>query len=163
MVRSGKESLFKVPYYDQVFNSRPMHEYLSCYWLARVVKRLASGYPDRAYAKWLVLNALWSRIGSELRNRRFAEVFREKCERGRWDSNLDKAVEHLYLASLAFYRHSNRGRGKTAVDVSNFFYRAYRGDLVEGFGIFWRSQANKRRAVVAERLRRFVSDLSSDQ
>ncbi len=159
-VRSGRENLFKAPYYDQIFDNRPMHHYLSGYWLARVVKRLSSGFPDRAYAKWLVLNALWSRISSEMKDKPFATAFRVECERGRWNPNLEKAVEQLYLAALTFYR-SKRGKGNTAVDVSNFFYRAYRGDLMEGFETFWRSQANTRRAAVAERLKRFVSDLSS--
>lgn len=156
-VRSGKEGLFKAPYYDQIFDNRPLHQYLSSYWLARVVKRRASGYPDRSYAKWVVLNALWSRIGSEMKDKRFAAVFRELCERNRWNRHLDKAVEQLYLTALAFYR-SKRGTGATAVDVSNFFYRA---NLSNGFETFWHSGANQRRARVAQELRRFVSDLSS--
>jgi hypothetical protein len=159
-VRSGKEGLFKVPSYDKIFDNRPVHQYLSSYWLARIVKRLASGYPDRAYAKWLVLNALWSRVGPEMKNKRLATAFREECERSRWNSNLDKAVDLLYLATLAFYR-SNRGSGDSAIDVSNFFYRAYHGNLKEGFETFWRSKANTRRKLVAERLNRFISDITS--
>lgn len=156
-VRSGKEGLFKAPYYDQIFDHRPLHEYLNSFWLARSLKRLAGGYPDRSYAKWVVLNVLWSRIGSEINNKRLATVFREDCERNGPNRHLDKAVEQLYLAALAFYR-SKRGIGATAVDVSNFFYRA---NLIKGFESFWRSGANQRRAVVATELRRFVSDLSS--
>jgi hypothetical protein len=156
-VRSGKEGLFKPPYYDQIFDNRPLYQYLSSYWLTRTVKRLASGYPDRAYAKWLVLNALWSRICSTMKTKRLAIVFREQCERGHWNRHMDKAVEQLYLAALAFYR-SKRGKGATAVDVSNFFYRS---NLMQGFETFWRSGVNKRRAIVVQELRRFVSDMSS--
>jgi hypothetical protein len=156
-VRSGKEGLFKAPFYDHIFDGRPLHQYLSAYWLARTVKRSASGYPDRAYAKWVVLHALWSRIGPVLREKRSAMAFRNECERGRWSHDLDKAVEQLYLAALAFYR-LKRGTGATAVDVSNFFYRA---NLTEGFESFWRSSANRRRGVVVEELRRFASKLSS--
>lgn len=158
-VRSGKEGLFKAPYYDQIFDNRPLHQYLSSYWLARIVKHWASGYPDRSYAKWVVLNALWSRIGVKMKEKHFSTVFREQCERGHWNPHLDKAAEQLYLVALAFYR-SKRGIGATAVDVSNFFYRA---NLMEGFETFWRSRANQRRARVAKELRLFVSDLSSNQ
>jgi hypothetical protein len=97
-----------------------------------------------------------------MKKKHLANAFRTECERGRWNSNLDKAVEQLYLAALAFYR-MNRGTGSTAVDVSNFFYRAYSGNLMGGFEAFWRSKANSRRAVVNERLKRFISDLSSSQ
>lgn len=155
-VRSGKEGLFKAPFYDEIFDNRPLHQYLSSYWLARVVKRAASGYPDRSYAKWLVLNALWARVGTEMKKKRTATAFREQCERGRWNRHLSKAVEQLYLAALAFYR-SRRGAGATAVDVSNFFYRA---NLIAGFEAFWRSRANRRREVVAKELRKFAADLS---
>jgi hypothetical protein len=156
-VRSGKEGLFKAPFYDQIFDNRPLHQYLSSYWLARTVKRLASGYPDRSYAKWVVLNALWSRIGLEMKKRRLATTFREQCERNRWNRHLDKAVGLLYRSAIEFYR-SKRGSGATAVDISNFFYRA---NLVEGFETFWRSRANQHRTVLAQELRRFVSDMSS--
>jgi hypothetical protein len=156
-VRSGKEGLFKVPLYDQIFNTRPLHEYLNSYWLARIVKRVASGYPDRSYAKWVVLNALWRKIGSELRNRRLATAFREECERKRWNRHLEKAVDQLYLSALAFYR-SKRGFGATAIDVSNFFYRA---NLSDDFEIFWNSRANTRRARVAQDLKHFLADMSS--
>lgn len=156
-VRSGKEGLFQAPYYDHIFDNRPVYQYLSCYWLARNVKRSASGYPDRSYAKWMVLNALWSRIGSELKKKSMATAFREECERAHWNRHLEKAVEQLYLAALAFYR-SKRGTGATAVDISNFFYRA---NLIQGFETFWRSGANNRRAIITRELRRFIADLSS--
>jgi len=129
------------------------------YWLARVVKRNASGFPDRAYAKWVVLNSLWSRVASVLSKRQFADVFRVECERGRWNTHLDRATEQLYLAALAFYRAS-KGVGATAVDVSNFFYRA---KLATGFEQYWRSNRNTRRQAVSDALRRFTQDLSALQ
>ncbi len=156
-VRSGKEGLFKAPYYDRIFDSRPVHHYLSAYWLARVVKRNASGYHDRAYAKWVVLSALWSRVGATLRKRHPAAAFRRECERGRWNRNLDRATEQLYLGALAFYRHS-RGKGAKAVDISNFFYRA---NLVDGFEKFWRGGLNNRRQRVSKALANFAADLSA--
>jgi hypothetical protein len=156
-VRSGKEGLFKAPAYDRIFDGRAVHQYLSAYWLARVVKRKASGFPDRSYAKWVVLNALWARLGTVLRKRQYATAFRVECERGRWSRKLDKATEQLYLAALSFYR-SSRGEGATAVDVSNFFYRT---NLADGFETFWRSDTNTRRRRVTDALGKFVAELSS--
>lgn len=156
-VRSGKEGLFKTPYYDRIFDGRPLHQYLSAYWLARAVKRNASGYPDRSYAKWVVLNALWTRIGETLCKRQLANALRLECERGRWNRNLDKAIELLYLSALSSYR-ANKGVGATAVDVSNFFYRA---NLAAAFEKFWRSSLNTRRAAVSDTLKKYTSDLTS--
>jgi hypothetical protein len=158
-VRSGKEGLFQAPSYDEIFDNRPVYQYLSCYWLARTVKRLASGYPDRSYAKWVVLHALWTRIGSQLKKKQLATGFRQECERNRWNRHLEKAVEQLYLVALAFYR-SKRGSGATAVDISNFFYRA---NLMNGFELFWRRRANKRKTVVARELHKFLADLTAKE
>lgn len=159
-VRSGKEGLFKDGedgVYHDIFNGRPLHQYLSCYWLARVVKKVGSGYPDRSYAKWVVLNTLWSRVHLDLRKKHLATAFREQCERNDWNRHLWKAVEQLYLTALAFYR-AKRGTGATAIDISNFFYRA---NLMDHFDTFWRSGKNTRRALVAKELRHFVSDMNS--
>jgi hypothetical protein len=122
VVRSGKEGLFKNPYYNDIFDGRPAYQYLSAYWLSRVVKYIGSGYPDRAYAKWHVLHFLWSRLGSELKKKAVAQVFRSISERS-WSKHLDNATRLVYLAAIAFYRHK-RGRGAKAVDISNFFYRS---------------------------------------
>jgi len=157
VVRSGKEGLFKAPCYDQIFDNRPVHQYLSAYWLSRVVKRNGSGFHDRAYAKWVVLNALWKRTAEPLRKKKFAEAFRAECERGRWNRHLDQVTQQLYLAALSFYR-TNRGFGATAVDVSNFFYRS---NLDKSFESFWRGSRNTRRGVVAGGLRRFSAELKS--
>ena len=80
------------------------------------------GYPDRAYATWHGLHFLRSRLGSELRKKAIADVFRSISERS-WNKHLDDTIRLVYLAALAFYRHK-RGKGATAVDVSNFFYRS---------------------------------------
>jgi len=86
-------------------------------------------------------------------------MFREECERMRWNANLDKAMAQLYLAALAFYR-TKRGKGNTAVDVSHSFYRA---NLMQGFENYWQSAANSRRAEFTTRLNMFVSDLAAIQ
>jgi hypothetical protein len=157
VVRSGKEGLFQNPYYDDIFDGRPVDQYLSAYWLSRVVKRNASGYPDRAYAKWHVLHFLSSRLSRDLRRRGIAEAFRSACERNRWNRNLDRATTQTYLAAIAFYR-GKRGKGSKAVDISNFFYRSKQH---VAFAKFWNSAANRKRRTVSKALNGFLRDVRS--
>jgi hypothetical protein len=158
VVRSGKEGLFKGQYYDEIFDGRPIHEYMSAYWLGRVVKRSASGYPDRAYAKWHVLHFLWGHLGRELRKRVTSERFRTECERNRWSAALDSATRLAYLSAIDFYRN-NRGPGARAVDISNFFYRS---NQHVAFDKFWRSGKNRRRSRTMLFLSKFVTELSTE-
>lgn len=155
VVRSGKEGLFKPPYYDVIFDGRPVSQYLAMYWLSRVVKYMASGYPDRAYAKWLVLNFVWNHASGSLKKRSISNAFRSVFERNKWNRYLQTAVGQVYLASLQFYR-SKRGKGAKAVDISNFFYRSKQH---LGFEKFWRTSMNKRRAKFKKNLARFLEDM----
>jgi len=68
-VRSEKEGLFERPLYDTIFDGRPVREYLTAYLLGRLVKYGASGYPDRAYAKWHALHFLWQKANPMFRKR----------------------------------------------------------------------------------------------
>jgi hypothetical protein len=63
VVRSGKERLFEEKYYDSIFPTNDPYFYLTRYWLMKEVEYTAKGYPNRAYAKWLVLNFMWNEIG----------------------------------------------------------------------------------------------------
>lgn len=158
VVRSGKEGLFKDPYYEEIFDGRSVNHYLSAYWLSRVVKRNGSHHPDRAYAKWHVLHFLWSQVSAALRKRTIADAFRSGCERNHWNRHLDKAATLVYLAALQFYR-LHRGSGATAVDISNFFYRSKQHVAFERF---WGSNHNKRRHSVRRALDKFVNDMRAE-
>jgi len=157
VVRSGKEGLFKNPYYDRIFDGRPASEYLTLYWLGRAVKYYGSGYPNRSYAKWYVMHFLWSQISSLFRSKRVAEYFRQQYERNRSNDGLGKAINQLYLGALDFFRRS-RGTGEKAVDISNFFYRP--GQHTR-FSRFWKGRSNSRRSRVREELDRFAADMRS--
>ncbi|HEY0701300.1 MAG TPA: AIPR family protein [Candidatus Acidoferrales bacterium] len=155
VVRSGKEGLFKAPYYDEIFNNRLVFHYLAAYWLSRVVKNNASGFPDRAYAKWLVLHFVWKRLSKALLQKGVSTAFRSECERNRWNRHLDTAVSQIYLATLKFYK-TKRGKGAKAVDISNFFYRSKQH---LAFETFWLSKANNRRTKVKRNLARFLDEM----
>jgi hypothetical protein len=138
----GREGLFEERFYQQLFPHGDPHFYLSRYLLMRATSYVSSGYPERGYAKWLVLHFMWSQLAPLVRSRVGAECFRMESERwGPSDKQLVRCIEITFNASLKFYR-SRRGVGATALDVSSFFRR--RALDVE-FEKFWRSPANQRR------------------
>src|SRR5947207_2213753 len=75
IVREGKEQLFEERYYASVFPNSDPYFYLPRYWLVWYVSRTARGYPERAYAKWLVTHFVWQRLAKILRSRRLKDVF----------------------------------------------------------------------------------------
>ncbi len=143
VVREGKEGLFEERWYGQVFPTADPNYYLSRYWLMREVSYTARGYPERAYAKWLVLNFVWQSLDPLCRRRAAATAFREACERDTAElvSPLLRAIDAAFGASLRFYR-ANRGSGPTAIDVSTFFKRR---NLDKEFARFWRGSRNASR------------------
>jgi hypothetical protein len=157
IVRSGKEGLFKQPYYDRIFDGRAVREYLSMYWLGRIVKYEGAGYPDRAYAKWYAMHFLWRHVGPVLRGKAMADHFRTSCESNRWPPALHGATEQVYRSLIEFFR-SKRGTGPHAADVSTFFYRLNQHLAFESF---WRGPNNHRRVRFRKMLKTFQSDLKA--
>jgi hypothetical protein len=160
VTQSGKQGLFEQPHYETIFDHRSVETYLSIFWLGRVIKNVGSGYPDRAYAKWHALHFLWEQAHSILRRRRNAIEFRRLSERKQIPSAIQKAANQVFLALLEFYR-LNRGAGKKAIDVSNFFYRPHQD---RAFERFWYSRTNsRRRASLARHISRFRQALQPDE
>lgn len=140
IVREGKERLFEERWYSQIFPTADPNYYLSRYWLMREVGYAARGYPERAYAKWLVLNFVWTSFEPVSRKRVTAEAFRNACERdtARVVTPLLRAIDAVFAAALRFYR-GKRGSGQKAIDVSTFFQRR---NLHKEFGKHWRGSGN---------------------
>lgn len=104
----------------------------------------AHGYPERGYAKWLVLGFMWSRLQPLLATVAKQDGFIHRMERG--DEDLDwplfRAVEKTYIAALTYWR-KNRGFGAKVIDVSTFFRNKHgRGKEFESF---WHGKNNKSR------------------
>ena len=137
LVRKGKEGLFDERYYRSIFGSRSIAFYLSRYWLMRQVQSVALGYPERAYAKWLVINFAWSKLSGEIGYGLSERRFRHVCEHRDDDvlRHLKKALEAMFRASLAFFREE-RGKGEEAKDVSTFFMKTKLHNL---FLSYWNS------------------------
>lgn len=153
IVRSGKEGLFDVRYYRSIFGSRSVSYYLSRWWLMRKVQYVARGYPERAYAKWVVLNFAWSKLEEHLGSGEGERKFRQVCEYDSYDTlrHLHKALTGMFREALAFYR-AERGIGEEAKDVSTFFKVK---KLDERFHTFWNSSKNRHRLEVESKIRRF--------
>jgi hypothetical protein len=99
IVREGKERLFEERWYTQIFPTADPNYYLSRYWLMRKVSYAARGYPERAYAKWLVLNFAWTSLEPVCRKRAQAEAFRSVCERDttRTVTPLLRAIDAVFV------------------------------------------------------------------
>jgi hypothetical protein len=122
VVRSGKERLFEEEYYLQVFPNSDPDFYLPRYHLLREVTYCAKGVPERGYAKWMVLNFMWSQVAQHVRGHRKCRVFRTLCERQADECvvPLSQAIDVVFIEALRYYRE-NRGQGETALDISTFF------------------------------------------
>jgi len=143
IVRQGKERLFEERWYSQIFPTADPNYYLSRYWLMREVTYAALGYPERAYAKWLVQNFIWALLEPQCRTRVRAEAFRNACERdiSKVVNPLLRAVNTAFTTALRFYR-DKRGKGQKAQDVSTFFKLR---NLHKEFGRHWRGSRNRSR------------------
>ncbi len=150
IVREGKEQLFEERYYPQVFPNADPYFYLPRYWLVWYVSRAARGYPERAYAKWLVTWFLWQRLSGILRSRRLKDVFADVEIELFW-----RVCDAAFKAVLSFYR-AKRGSGEKALDVSTFFQR--RGLHTE-FERFWNKVPATHRKQFKSGLQGFIREL----
>lgn len=155
VVRQGKEQLFEESYYGTVFPRSDPDYYLPRYWLGRHVAKSAKGFPERAYAKWLVLHFLWQRLAPVLTKKSQRDLFRTESEADLFPK-LSRAVDAAFRAASAYYR-ANRGSGATQVDPSSFFKRAGHHRELERF---WGRSRNKHRAVFRRAWGGFTNELA---
>jgi hypothetical protein len=139
ILREGKEGLFEERWYSRVFPNADPYYYLTRYWLMRQVGFVARGYPERAYAKWMVLHFVWSHLSPLIRSRSASQKFVSEFERYRYKP-LTMAIDAVFHAALRFYRRHRKGKGEKAQDVSTFFKRK---GLDTAFASFWKGSANK--------------------
>jgi hypothetical protein len=156
--REGKDNLFKLEFYEQVFPKSDPDYLLPRLRLSWVVKSWSRGWPSRGYAKWVVLNFVWDQIESQVSGKKSARTFRMACER--WDKTvadpLSKMVDLTFTAALRFYRAS-RGTGDEAVDVSTFFKRKGRH---REFQAYWTRKAGPIRQKFEKAMETFTRGLA---
>ncbi|MBN1361831.1 MAG: AIPR family protein [Sedimentisphaerales bacterium] len=140
VARSGRERLFEDELYTRVFSNSDPNFYLPRYCLMREVTYAAKGYPARGYAKWVVLNFVWSHLAPHVRKGRDARAFYMMWQRNRYRAPFDylfTAIDRVYVQALRYHK-KNAGKGATATDASTFF-RHKKGRDKE-FAAFWKTQ-----------------------
>jgi len=159
LVRKGKEGLFDERYYRDIFSSRLISFYLSRWWLMKWVQSAAYRYPERAYAKWLVLHFAWQKLSQDLGSGQKEQKFRYACEHNSEEvtNPLWRVLENMFRAALAFYRYK-RGKGEEAKDVSTFFQLV---KLNEQFNRFWTSAKNPHRKKTEKQIKKFRASLKT--
>ncbi len=154
IVRRGKEQLFEERYYSQVFPNADPNYYLPRYWLIHYIAYVARGYPERAYAKWVVTHFVWQVISQVLKTRQQRELFIRQNERENFPA-LYKMCNLAFKGALAFYR-ARRGAGEKAMDVSSFFQR--RG-LHKEFAAYWARNGGKYKTQFNAWMRKFTAHM----
>ncbi len=160
VVRSGKERLFEEKYYGAIFPTSEPYFYLKRYWFMKEVEYASKGYPERAYAKWLVLNFIWDEASPYINSKSKREVFERewKINEGASIVYLWKAITEVFKAAIVFYR-LNRGKGDKATDVSSFFKKK---NLHVEFRKFWTSSKNKHKGKYKKFIEKFEIALDQD-
>lgn len=143
VVRAGKNKLFEEENYHKIFSNSDPDYYLPRYWLGREVTNCSKGYPERGYAKWLVLNFTWSTLSPLVRSSKHAEAFRAQEEKqiSKLVNPLSTAINRVFGSVLKFYR-KNRGAGERVMDISTFF-RTKNG-LHKEFEKYWETNSNSK-------------------
>jgi hypothetical protein len=161
IVRRGKEHLFDEEYYKVVFSTSDADFYLGKFWLLRKVTDVSHGYPERAYAKWVVMNFAWGRLERLIDGRPLE--FRRACEKQPKNQSVVLALQQClataFVVALQYFR-KERGSGPQAVDISSFFTR--RG-LDRSFALHWAGPDNKLRPRFEGALRRLEKALKEVQ
>lgn len=156
--REGKEGLFEEQFYPKVFSTGEPLFYISRYRLMREVGYASKGYPERAYAKWLVLHCVWFRLAPLVRSRSGAMLFRECSEQDLApNGRLSDAINTMFRAALTFYRR-NKGSGERAIDVSTFFQRK---GLADQFETYLRGSGRDFRHTFEKRWAKFEAGLKA--
>jgi hypothetical protein len=161
-LRLGKENLFDEVNYPKIFDGRPALEYLTFYWLNHKVGWRVVG-SEQGYARWLVLNFVWSQVGEKLRRPAFASWF---CESNRnyWTHQsslypLLLAIDVVFTVAMDFYR-KNRRTDSGNLDASSFFRHT---KLHTQFKEHWCAKANsERRKRFEARLRKFIDGVEAE-
>lgn len=122
IIRSGRDNLFTEEHYDQVFPNSDPEYFLPRYRLMREVTRCGKGQPARGYAKWLVMNFVWTHLSPKIRGRLRSRAFTLMLERQRQDvlTPLKRVIDLAFVQALKYFKES-RGVGDAALDVSQFF------------------------------------------
>lgn len=160
IIRSGRERLFGEDLYSQVFPNSDPNYYLPRFRLLKEIGVVSRGVPQRGYAKWMILNFMWSQVERLIHARHKKRAFRELCERKNSSllTPLHSAIGLTFDEGLKFYR-DNRGADSAAQDVSTFF-KSRRG-LHKDFAETWKGASASRRNRFDRSIRKVAEAITS--
>jgi hypothetical protein len=164
IIRSGREKLFTKEYYGRIFPNTDPNYYFPKYYLMRHVTRTVNRIPERTYAKWLVLNFVWSQLSPLVRGQQKSRAFRVLCERNeksrseRLAEGLEQAIEEVFVEAIKYYR-ANRSDGEIVHDISLFF-KNRRGHHTQ-FAAHWESVSENRKRVFERGLSKVLEEISA--
>ena len=160
-VRSGKDRLFEDELYSIIFSGRSGPEYLNFYWLDRFVSYWGRRESRLAYARWIVVNFIWSRLGKALSRPTLRENFRRASERSKkyeWELlPLDNIAKSIFSTAMTFYRSNKRRDGKVLDEAAFFNHK----NLHHQFEKFWVKQSTNKRNLFNKRLKEFINRLQT--
>jgi hypothetical protein len=122
----GSEGLFRTEndaLYQRVFGRTTPDELLARWWLSRLIKQAARGIPEKAAARNIVNQLIWSEAGEVIRKR--SKAFNSACKAGD-GGDVQKAVERVIKCGFNdsnVYFRANRGTGQDRLDAGPFFKR----------------------------------------
>lgn len=160
-VRLGKNRLFEDDLYSRIFNGRDAKEYLFFYWLHRIIHSITRTQRRYGFAKWLVLNFLWSQLGSKFKNPHIRDNFVHVAERQRNFHSVVKMlitiVKIILNTAMSVYR-LNRITKDTVMTETDFFREK---DLPDIFKKYWKSSSNPRRDDFNQHSKLFIKYLQT--
>jgi len=157
--RGGQRRLFDDDFYDKVFPAgRSADEYLTYFWLHKIIRQCSKGDIRKGYAVYTVLYFLWNDIGDRLqRDRaRFRYVAERDRTYGSLLADLQGVGRGMLDAAIRLFQRDHTGLG--IADESTFFRRP---GVEDAFATYWRSRGNPARRRVQTRAERFFDALEN--
>ncbi len=158
-LKLGKDRLFEDDAYQKIFAGYKVKDYLLFYWLHKLVFLITR--TDRRYrdAKWLVLNFLWSEVGSHLKIDETRDKFIHLAERQKAHNSdlkrFNSSIKIVFDASLKFYRLNRKTEDTIIPEIDFFRYR----NIHINFKKFWESRDNHRRNDFNRHLKQFFESI----
>jgi hypothetical protein len=165
LIRRGKKGLFEEDVYRKIFNGQSISMYLLFNWLDKMVSWLSRKDPNRAYARWLVLNYMWSILENNLKQPLLREQFRITCERANQKKHHNIVLplyyisDTIYIAAMNFYKTYTKTPRIKKRDISTFFDQS---NLHFDFQKFINKQPPKFKLLLEKRKELFLKRLKKE-
>jgi hypothetical protein len=123
-------------------------------WLVAYTQFAARGYPERAYAKWVVTHFVWQSVAKILGTRHQRALFIRVNERSNFES-LGKLCNLAYKGVIQFYR-LRRGDGRESQRPINLL--STQGPALD-FANYWNRNGGKYKSQFYAALKAFKDEM----